>query len=281
MHEGMHEPTDDINDLPRARLPYERHRREVVEEQIAPASDPTKWHSVRIGLRLIFWAWVVIVAIAGLFIAFLLANVVLLKADVALVRNLGLAAAGIVVLAGLVSFAGQCFCIATPRGAHAKGLAIAAVVVTVIAAGLAGITIYQMIVDISQGIPQVVAAQPAPDAAVPQAEAPAEATAKVEPLIPAVTVPRTARVAVLAAYAIGQILFVLFLKRVAVFFHDVFLAENTGGFLTLLLAHAAMLALLPRAAMIACFFWVILLGLQFLIMIWFLRLVAGTRKAIG
>jgi hypothetical protein len=95
------------------------------------------------------------------------------------------------------------------------------------------------------------------------------------------TVSKPIRRIALAAYLVSQILFVFFLKRVAIYFNDVFLAESTGGYLALLIFHTALVALLPAAAMIACFFWVIMLALQIVLMVWFLVLIAGTRRAIG
>jgi hypothetical protein len=93
--------------------------------------------------------------------------------------------------------------------------------------------------------------------------------------------PRLPKLLMMAGYFISQMLFILFLKRVALYFHDVFLADSTSAYLTLLLAHSALVALLPLEVMVACFFWVILLALQFLLVAWLLSLVAGTRKAIG
>jgi hypothetical protein len=110
---------------------------------------------------------------------------------------------------------------------------------------------------------------------------PAEAAPKPPPPFPAVTVPSLPRLLIFAAYFLSQVLFLAFLKQVALYFHNVFLADATSAYLALLFVHTALLALLPPAALVACFFWVIMLALEFLLIGWLMTLVAGTRKAIG
>jgi len=304
--------SDESNEWPRARKPYERHRREPdstlpAEQPDIPILDPAQWKSVRLGLGLVFWGWAAILAVSGLFAAFWICTLFFGKPDAGLMRTLAMASGCIAVAGGLVAVAGQCLCMGVPAVSRARRLIISSVVGTVVTALLIGMAIPQVLAQPSPD-DQVDSKTPAPggevakadvpNAEVPKVEVPkvepppeAEpkaappmadaATPKAAPPAPDFSISRMTQIWIMAAYLVSQILFILFLKRVALYFHNVFIAESAGGYVTLLAFHTALIALLPRVAMIACFFWVVLIGLEFIILVWFLNLLAGTRKAVG
>jgi hypothetical protein len=292
----------------------------VEEEPQAPAFDPVKWSPARRGLGLVFCGWAVVLGTCGLFVLywlwifffhkieprdgdplpvggqFWLYTIYLFRNDVASIRTIGTVAGCVVALGALVGFAGQCLCITVPAVARARWLVIGSVVGTIITIATAGAVFAS---GIGKDPESVDAQQPEAKASVPAGEAPktepaaGEEAPKVEapmagdaapppkPFVPGVAIPWLPRLLILAAYFASQVLFIFFLKRVALYFHDVFLADSASAYLALVLTHSLLLALLPIEALVACFFWVILLALQFMLMAWMLVLLAGTRRAIG
>ncbi len=107
------------------------------------------------------------------------------------------------------------------------------------------------------------------------------AVIKKGPLWPGLTVSGNITYLILGAYLFSQFFFILFLKKVAIFFHNSFLADSMGGYLTLFFLHTLLMAFLPASALIACFFWLVMLGLKFVLAIWLLKMLAATCLAIG
>jgi hypothetical protein len=308
--------SDESNEVTRSRKPYERHRREPdspvpTEQPELPILDPVQWKLVRLGLALVFWGSVAILAVSGLFAAFWMCTLFFGKPDADLMRTLAIGSGCIALAGGLVAVVGQCLCVGVPAVSRARGLIISSVVGTVVTALLIGMAIPQVLAQPSPDA-QVDSKTPAaggevpkvdvPKVEVPEAEVPKVEVPKVEPppqaepkaeppmadAAPKVATPapdfpisRITRIWIMAAYFVSQVFFIFFLKKVAIYFHNVFIAESAGGYVTLLAFHTALIALLPRVAMIACFFWVVLIGLEFIILVWFLNLLAGTRKAVG
>ena len=289
--------TEEPNDMPRPHsLPYERHRRDpdriaLEQQQEAQTVDPARWNPARLGLRIIFWGWVAILCMIAVFTVVWLAYFFKYLTNDDAIHTAGRIVKGVVLVGLLASFVGQCICVMVPQAAAARRWIVAAV---------AGNVAFALCVILLFTLPRPAAPAPAaPPAAKadeeakpavpppqeggvkPPAPAPRPPSFKLHTELPGMTVPRALKTWLLATYVVSQIFFVMFLKRVALFFHNQFLAETTGGYLTLLILHAAILALLPPAALVACFFWVIMLGLEFVIAIWFLVMVRGTGKALG
>jgi hypothetical protein len=275
---------------------YERHHREPpreLPEEHFVAVDPLQWRPVRLGLNLVWWGSLTVLAGLTFFALFWLLNVFFLKADESVVRPARWSAAGLAVLGGFLTFAGQCFCVKAPRPAKARVFIIGSIVGMIATAALAGMVVLgvPIIPSAEEAAAQVAPApkegEPAKDVIAPkddaqnkdQAATPAgETFSRAAPAWIIIT--RRAKAPILVAYLLGQFLFILFLKRVARFFHDEFVADNTGAYRAFLIMHTALAILLPPAALVACFTWVIMLGLEFILMIWFLILVAATRRAI-
>ena len=325
------EPPDETSDLPRAHsLPYERHRRELdkpaaEEPTDALTVDPARWNPVRIGLTVVFWSWVTILAMIGLFTVLWLCVFFKITTDDALIRTWGWVIKSIALVGILASLVGQCLCIGVPKPARARAYIIGSVVGML---AFASCVVMFLVVPkftppgppfarggevnkapfarggegddapVTKGVD--VPKDDVPKDEVPKGEVPDEAPkaadddgGKVEPpaprqapailntQLPGMAIPKANKLWISAAYLVSQILFILFLKRVALFFHDLFLAESTGGYITLLTLHAGIIAFLPPEALIACFFWVILLALEFMLVVWFLLLIRGTRKDLG
>lgn len=289
--------TEEPNDLPRAHsLPYERHRRDLdqithEQQQDALTVDPARWNPVRMGLRLVFWGWVAILCMIALFTVVWLSFFFKYITNDDAINTAGWIVKSLVLLGLLASFVGQCFCMLVPKAAAARRWIIASVVGTIAFA----VCVILLLVLPRPPAPAPAAA-PAPKAdeeakpAVPPPQegdvkppppAPRPPSFKINTQLPGMTVPQAIKIWLLATFVVSQFFFVMFLKRVALFFHNQFLAETTGGYLTLLFLHAAILALLPPAALVACFFWAVMLALEFVIAIWFLVMVRGTYKAVG
>ena len=102
--------SDESNDVTRSRKPYERHRREPdspvpTEQPELPILDPVQWKFVRLGLTLVFWGWVAILADSGMFAAFWMGTLFFGKPDPDVVRALVIASGCIALAGGLVTIA--------------------------------------------------------------------------------------------------------------------------------------------------------------------------------
>ncbi len=281
--------SDEPSDMPRAHsLPYERHRREpdkiaLEQEQESLTVDPARWNPVRIGLTVIFWAWLAILGMIALFTILWLGVFFKFVTDDKLIRTVGWIVKIVVLVALLASLVGQCLCVLVPKAAAARIWIVGAIVGTL---AFGSCAVFVLVV------PQPPPPAPAPVAKVedevkPEAPPPQEGDAKPEPpaprapsitlstQLPGTSISKPRKIWLLATFVLSQFLFVTFLKKVTLFFHDLFLAESTGGYLTLLTLHAAVLALLPPEALVACFFWVVMLALEFLLVVWFLVMVRG------
>jgi hypothetical protein len=292
------EPPDDGGARPLGKLPYERQRRDPAQAPVEPPTyEPAKWKAVRTGLAIIFWAWAAILALGALFLAFWLGNSFLHKLETPVMRSVGGAAAcaGLACLAAI--FVGHCLCMFVPAMARARAWAIASVCAAVATLALVVVMIFEWPPQFGTPPPDQ---KPAAEAAAPQAEAPkvveapkAEGEAPkaegqpadavpttTESLVPRIRLQRLPKLAIVAAYFLSQLFFMFFIRKIALFLHEIPLAESIGGYTTLLLAHSLLLGLLPTEAMIACFFWLIMVALEFVIIAWLLILLAGVRRAL-
>jgi hypothetical protein len=298
------EPSDGVTDLPGARTAgtYRPHRHEAAQGSDADALseaaalDPLQWRPVRAGLALILWSWIAILGFAGLFVVCFF----LTRGDAfwAVARLLAILAAG----GCLVSFAGQCLCLLAPATSRARGLVLGSVVGTAVAvvsfsvllwSGMAQAAQDQIADDRKQepaeqkqDVPDNKKSEPADDAkhgppGEQKQDAPETQKQPVRPAYPRLPIPMPTALLITAVYLAGHALFVLFLRKVALIFNDLFTAERTGGYLTLFILHALLAVLLPPAAMVACYFGVVMLGLEVVLVVWYVSLVIGTRKAIG
>jgi hypothetical protein len=280
---------DDPNQLPLGKLPYERRQRVEpplsLEEQRTLAMDPVKWKPVSMGLALIFWGYFAVLTVVGLFTLLYLYNQIKVKIDVEDIREIAMGAGGICLVGVLLVIAGECLCIAVPKIARARTLiilSVLALITMLVSLGLFAVTWAEL----PQPAPvpadaQAPAAPPEKAAADADPNKPPVVVIKKGPLWPGLRVPMNITYLILGAYLVSQFFFILFLKKVAVFFHNTFLADSMGGYLTLVFLHTLLVAFLPAAALIACFFWIVLLGLKFVLAIWLLKMLAATRKAIG
>jgi hypothetical protein len=267
--------SEDPDDKPLGRLPYERHRREPAPtgtETTSADSDtvnPLQWRPVRRGLTIAYWGWVALFcccSVAALFVFLYLFKFV---TNENLIHWLKWGIGSVALSGFLAIFTGECLCLAVPRVARIRGWATGAVVFLVILAIGVGVNLTK-----AEPLAPFINPTPIPPATnvnAPNGESP----------LPGKPFFNPTKLFILGAFLISQMLFTHFLKRVALLFHNEPLAESTGSYLALLIFHTALLALLPPEAMIACFFWVIMLALQFVLMAWFLNLLAKTRKAIG
>jgi hypothetical protein len=287
--------TDEPIDAPRVHsLPYERHRRDpdqiaLEQQQEAVTVDPARWNPVRLGLTVVFWGWLAILTMIALFTVLWLGVFFKYITDDALIHTSGWIIKTVVLLGMLAYLVGQCLCIAVPKAASARLWIIGSVVGT-IAFGICAVLFF--IVD-PQRIPPPLAAAKVEEEAKPAVPPPEEGDVKPEPPVPrepsvklntqlpGASIPKPRKIWLLATFVLSQFLFVTFLKKVTLFFHDLFLAESTGAYVTLLILHAAILALLAPEALVACFFWAVMLALEFVLVVWFLVMVRGTRRAVG
>ena len=287
--------TDEPSDMPRAHsLPYERHRRDLdqvalEQQQDALTVDPARWNPVRLGLTVIFWGWLAILTMIALFTVLWLGVFFKYITDDALIHTSGWIIKAVVLFGLLAHLVGQCFCISVPKAAAARLWIIGSVVGTL---AFGSCVVLFFVVD-PQRIPAPVPVAKVEEDAKPAVPPPQEGDAKAEPPVPrepsiklntqlpGAMIPKPRKIWLLATFVLGQFLFVAFIKKVTLFFHDLFLAESTGGYLTLLILHAAILALLPPEALVACFFWAVMLALELVLVVWLLMMVRGTRKAVG
>jgi len=267
--------SEDPDDMPPGRLPYERHSREPAQAgtETKPADsntvDPLQWRPVSLGLTIAYWGWAALFCCGSVATLFLFLFLFKFVTNENLIHLL-IWVIGSIALAGILTiFTGECLCVAVPRVARARAWAIGSVVFLVILAIGVGTNLTK-----AEPLAPFINPTPIPPATDVNAPKP-ESSLLVKPFF------NPTKIFILVAYLISQMLFTFFLKRVALHFHNEPLAESAGSYLALLIFHTALLALLPPEAMIACFFWVILLAVQFLLMTWFVNLLAKTRKAIG
>jgi hypothetical protein len=285
---------DDPNQLPLGKLPYERPKRVEpplsLEEQRTLAMDPVKWKPVSLGLALIFWGYFAVLTVVGLFTLLYLYNQIKVKIDVDDIREIGMGAGAICFVGILLVIAGECLCSAVPKVARGRILIILSVLAMITMMVSLGVFVVTWEAppepppvpppDAQAAAPAI---QPAPEKAVADADPNKLPVVVIKkgPLWPGLTVPANIKFLILGAYLVSQFFFILFLKKVAIFFHNTFLADSMGGYLTLFIVHTLLVAFLPTAALIACFFWIVMLGLKFVLAIWLLKMMAATRRAIG
>ncbi len=288
------EPAEDGGARLPGKLPYERPRRDLDKLPAEPPTyEPAKWKAVHTGLNVIFWAWAAILTVGVLFLALWVGNNFLHKIDQPTMRTIGIGTGylGLACLAAV--FVGHCLCTLAPAVAKARFWAIASVASAVATIVLAVVTLTQWPPQIGYVPPppepkpgadapkeEPKAEAPKVEAEPPKADQPAEGAAtKSEPFVPRITFRPLPKFLTVAAYFLSQIFFTLFIRRAALFLHEIPLAESTGGYITLIFTHSLLLGLLPTEALIACFFWLIMVGLEFVIIAWLLILLAGVRRA--
>ncbi len=115
---------DDPNQLPLGKLPYERPKRVEpplsLEEQRTLAMDPVKWKPISWGLALIFWGYVAVLTVVGLFTILYLYNQIKVKIDVDDIREIAMWAGTICLVGILLIIVGECLCVAVPKAVRGR-----------------------------------------------------------------------------------------------------------------------------------------------------------------
>ncbi len=281
------------SDLPRHKLPYERHHKssELPQPAGPPSLDPVQWKPIRLGLTLVLAGWTILLAVIGVLTLCLFVTFVRAAMTMETLETFARGAGFFALVGVLLVLAGKCTCCLVPGVAGARRWIFASVLAsvgTLVAGGMLLFAIEIRPAALPEAPPagdktQPEVVPPQPEASPPKQDAvppPAEVAApKADSQPPLFFIPPGIKWLALACYLVSQITFTYFLKRVAHYHNDLFLAESMGGYLTLFVVHAALAALLPPHALIACFFWLIMLALEMLLVAWLLKLVYSVRRA--
>ena len=287
--------SEEFTEPPLGKLPYERRPHDLpppsLEELQTLALDPLKWRPVSWGLTLIFWGYFVILALLGCFAIVAIWSRFLKESPADYVTTIVgiLFVIGVIAifLAGLMILVGNCLCVAVPRISGARLYMIVSLLGTGFLATLTGLAFFAT-VSKAMDDPNFFKVSPKKVVAGPDQAQPAAEPAKQDDQDPANKKDAPLqdssvllKLLMQLPFLVSQFFFILFLRKVALFFRQPFLADSMSGYQTLLIFFVALNVLLPSVAMTACFFWVVMLGIQIVMAIWQIRLVAATRRAMG
>lgn len=262
-------------DLEGAPPEFERDYEALRVYPLAPG-----WNIVKIGLSLMYWGVVSIFIAILVYVAFALVAAGILAGGMgqangpplALLGVLAMVIIGAMAIAGIVYIIGQCLCCAVPPESGARGLAIGSVACLLLLIVL-GVGFFCMSFTLVRR--QV---QPGPGMAfAPDAAAP-------------LWLFFLAMLVLIGLYATGHTLFVLFVRRTASYFDNGPLVQSTVGYLVLyyvLMGLNLFLTLIqavlrdPGVAPLFGCLGLIMLIVGLILLVWYLRLIAGTRDTIN